>query len=92
MSFIENSNHSQSQTFDIVVKMFIEFRNRGVSLSALDLDILNQWENNSLSPQFICQVMLDMYAESQKNGKKFPVSFLRIAHRIEKILIKMRNT
>lgn len=89
MTFVENSDYYR---YDIVAKVFIELRNKGVSLSALDLDILNQWETNSLDPQFICQVMGDVYRECQKKDKPFPKTLLHIAQRVDKILLKMRET
>lgn len=89
MTSVENSDYCR---YDIVAKVFIELRSKGVSLSAWDLDILNQWEKNSIDPNFVCRVMCDISAECQKSGKAFPTTLTRIAYRIDKILVKMRQT
>lgn len=78
--------------YDLVAKFFIELRNKGVSLSAVDLDILTQWERNAFDPKFICQIMTGIYLENQKKGKKFPTSLRPIAQHINKVLNKMKET
>lgn len=88
MTFVENSDCS----YNTVSKVFIALRNKGVSLTAFDLDVLNQWEKNSIDPNFICRVMCDISTEYQKSGKDFPKTLALIAYRIDKILVKMRNT
>lgn len=77
--------------YDFVTKVFIELRNKGVSLSSIDLEILNQWEARSLDPKFICQIMTEMYLENKKKYKPFPSSLGPIAHRIDKVLNKMKE-
>lgn len=87
MTSVESSNSS----YDIVVKVFIEFRNKGVSLSSLDLDTLEKWEKRSLDPQFLCQVMTTLYQENKINGKPFPKSLSNVAYHVDKILLKMKD-
>lgn len=77
--------------YDLVIKVFIEFRNKGVSLSAVDLDIVRQWEEKHLDPKFICQIMTEIYLENQKKSKSFPTSLRSIGHHIDKILNKMKE-
>jgi len=78
--------------YDVVTKIFIEFRNKGVSLSSIDMDILNSWEQNGLDPNFICQIMTELYLDGKKKSRTFPTSLRPIDQHINKVLIKMKET
>lgn len=80
-----------TSNFQNVVKVFIELRHKGLSLSAADLYILEQWESGKIDPDFICQVMLEMFAECQKKSKGFPKSFVKINKRVNHIIAKMKD-
>ena len=74
-----------------LVNLFIDLRGRGVSLSSLDLDILQSWEKNHLGVEFIAQVMIEMSQECEKKKKNFPNTLEPISRQLNQILLKMRE-
>ncbi len=77
--------------FQIVVRVFIELRNKGASLSARDLDVLENWEKLGIDPNFICKVMYEMYTECEKKDIPFPKSFLKISKKVDTIIAKIKE-
>lgn len=82
---------SQKEDFQTVIRIFLEFRNKGASLSASDLSVLEEWEYHSVQPQFICHVMREMFLECQNKNKPFPKSLGKISKRIDNITKKMKE-
>lgn len=74
-----------------LVNLFVDLRGRGVSLSTIDLDILQSWQKNDLSAHFIAKVMIEIADDCKIKKKHFPNSLEAISKKINKILLKMRE-
>ncbi|MES2616142.1 MAG: hypothetical protein V4591_12105 [Bdellovibrionota bacterium] len=75
-----------------LVNLFIDLRGRGVSLSTIDLDILQSWEKNNLGIEFIAKIMFEISVECKTKNKNFPNTLEPISRKLNKILLKMRET
>ncbi len=75
-----------------LINLFVDLRARGMSLSTIDLDILNSWKNNQLGPEFIAKVMLELSIECKEKKTNFPSTLEPISRKLNKVLLKMRET
>ena len=73
-------------TFKDLVQLFIELRGQGMSLSSVDLRIIDNWSSKQHEPQFLAETMLEVAAELQENQKSFPANLTMIDRRVTKIL------
>lgn len=75
-----------------LVNLFIDLRGHGVSLSTIDLDILQHWQQNNLAVDLIATIMLELKSECQLKNKHFPNTLAPIARKLNKVLLKMRES
>lgn len=75
-----------------LINLFIDLRGCGISLSSIDLDILQSWKNNNLCIDLIAKVMCEMSIECKSKNKNFPSTLEPISRKLNKILLKMRET
>ena len=75
-----------------LLNLFIDLRGKGVSLSTIDLDILQSWQKNNLGVDFIAKIMLEINLECKTKQKHFPNTLEPISRKLNKILLKMRET
>ena len=73
-------------TFKDLVQLFIELRGQGMSLSSVDLLIIDNWSAKRHEPQFLAETMLEVAAELQENQKSFPANLTMIDRRVTRIL------
>ncbi|APJ04642.1 hypothetical protein [Silvanigrella aquatica] len=83
-----SSDSSSSFEYSLVVELFLELRGKGISLSAVDLDILNAWEESGIKPDFIVQTMLEYAEDCKIKSKTFPTTLLPLSKKVRSILIK----
>lgn len=81
-------NTPESCDYSIVANLFIDLRGKGISLSSADLEVLLNWENASIKPNLVMQIMLEYAEECKKKGRDFPNTLAPISRRLHSILIK----
>lgn len=74
-----------------LIHLFIDLRGRGISLSTIDLDILQSWQKNNLAIQLIAKIMLEISVECKAKNKHFPNTLEPISRKLDKVLLKMRE-
>ena len=74
-----------------LINLFVDLRGRGLSLSSVDLDILQNWHMNNLLPEFIAKVMFEVSEECKEKNKNFPNTLEPISRKINKIILKSRE-
>lgn len=87
---MSNSNQPPL-SFQALIHLYLELREKGLSLSAADLDIVKTWQSMGLNPEFVAYVMLDYAQECKKKSKPFPTSLVPIARKIRAVLIKSKE-
>jgi len=75
-----------------LVHLFIDLRGRGISLSTIDLDILQSWEKNNLGVTLIAKIMFEINSECKTKNKNFPNTLEPISRKLNKVLLKMRES
>lgn len=75
-----------------LVNLFLDLRGRGMSLSTLDLDILQTWENHGLEIEFIAKVMIEISEECKNKKQIFPTTLQPISRKLNQVLQKMRES
>lgn len=79
------------QEYKEVMHLFFHLREAGLSLSEIDLDILQFWEKEGIKPDFIVQTMLEIKEDCQRQKKDFPTNLEPIFRKVNHVLIKMRE-
>ena len=80
-----------NKNFQTVVRVFIELRDKGTSLSGADLNVLDEWESQSIQPEFICKVMREIFLDCKEKNKPFPKNLTKISKNVMKIIKKMQD-
>ncbi len=75
-----------------LLNLFIDLRGHGMSLSTMDLDILQSWETSNLEIDFIAKVMFEVSLDCKAKKTKFPSTLEPISRRLNRILLKMRES
>jgi hypothetical protein len=75
-----------------IVTLFIELRSKGISLSAMDYEVLQRWSDNHIDPDLIVKVMMETKLVCDEKNKKFPNTLEPISRQVGKVLLKMRET
>jgi hypothetical protein len=87
-NLMDESLGNEEFEYPMLAHLFLDLRGKGMSLSSVDLDILNAWENSGLKAEFIAKVMLEYFDECKQKSKVFPASLLPISRKVRSILIK----
>jgi hypothetical protein len=83
------SNESESSCgYEALPHLFLELRGRGISLSAVDAEILCSWEQLQIPVPIIIDIALAMADECQAKLKPFPATLVPIDRRVRQ---HMRN-
>ena len=75
-----------------LVHLFVDLRGQGLSLSAMDFDILLGWEKNNLSVDLIAKIMVETSEECKEKNTHFPNSLAPISRKLNQVLLKMRES
>jgi hypothetical protein len=75
-----------------LMSLFLDLRGKGLSLSSIDFDILQSWQKNNISPELIAKIMFEIKEECINKNKNYPNNFEPISRKLNKILLKMRES
>ena len=81
-----------SSDFNTLIQLFVQLRGRGLSLSTLDLDILRAWKKSEFDAEFIAQIMIETSEECKQKNTLFPNTLEPISRKLNRILLKMKDT
>ncbi|MBX9703785.1 MAG: hypothetical protein K2X39_06495 [Silvanigrellaceae bacterium] len=81
-----NAEEHKLSDFSTVLHLFLELRNKGISLSAIDIEVVEKWQNLGLEPEFIVTTMLSIAQEYKEKGKLFPSTLSAVDHFIQTLL------
>jgi len=75
-----------NEPYDTLPHFFLELRGRGLSLSAMDAEILFQWKLSLVPVEVIMDIAWSIADECQTQSRPFPANLATLDRRVKKYL------
>jgi hypothetical protein len=72
--------------YDTLSHFFLELRGRGLSLSAMDAEVIFKWKQTEVPVEVIMDISWAMADECQTQNRPFPSNLVPIDRRVQKYL------